>query len=524
MRVYRHQFKNHAGETKLSGKWYLEFRDHLETVRRLPGFTDKKSTEELGRKLERLVACKVNAEHPDAGLAKWLAAMPNSLRSRLVTVGLIDDAAVARQKPLAEHLEAFRQSLLAKGGTTEHVDTTCRRLAILFADCRFRTLADLKQSKVEQYLANRRAKYIRGQAHATRTKVKPGQSKEVLGLSRQTSNYYLARLKQFCRWAVREGHLAQSPVEFAPLVNAAVDRVERRALSTDEQRRLLATTQAGPPIYRIHGPERALIYRLALESGLRANEIKTLRRSSFRFGAQSTVVVEAANSKHRQKDELPLRPDTAALIEAHLAAKPASAAAFRLPRLGNLATMLRRDLAAARAAWIEEAPCPEERAERERSEFLAETTAEGYVDFHGCRHTMISSLARAGVHPKRAQKLARHSTITLTMNRYTHVSLGDQAEALAMLPSLEVEPLVQTAATEERLARRLALSLAFPGSPSVPACQSESAVGKPTPIDAKRGGAKKKGPKQGPLKDLKEVDRAGVEPATPGFSVQCSTN
>lgn len=56
------------------------------------------------------------------------------------------------------------------------------------------------------------------------------------------------------------------------------------------------------------------------------------------------------------------------------------------------------------------------------------------VDFHALRHTFITNLARGKVHPKIAQALARHSTITLTMDRYTHTDLGEQADALLPNP------------------------------------------------------------------------------------------
>src|SRR3984957_11478267 len=59
-------------------------------------------------------------------------------------------------------------------------------------------------------------------------------------------------------------------------------------------------------------------------------------------------------------------------------------------------------------------------------------------DFHAIRHQFISNLAAAGVHPKVAQTLARHSTITLTMDRYTHLGLLDQTAALDKLPSLPI--------------------------------------------------------------------------------------
>jgi integrase len=58
------------------------------------------------------------------------------------------------------------------------------------------------------------------------------------------------------------------------------------------------------------------------------------------------------------------------------------------------------------------------------------------ADFHSLRHTFISNLAAGGVHPTTAQLLARHSTITLAMDRYTHSFRGDEGAALAVLPDL----------------------------------------------------------------------------------------
>jgi integrase len=80
------------------------------------------------------------------------------------------------------------------------------------------------------------------------------------------------------------------------------------------------------------------------------------------------------------------------------------------------AKMLRKDLEAAKIAYRD---------------------ADGRVfDFHALRHQFISNLARGGVHPKEAQTLARHSTITLTMDRYTHLALADLTSALDRLPAI----------------------------------------------------------------------------------------
>ena len=59
------------------------------------------------------------------------------------------------------------------------------------------------------------------------------------------------------------------------------------------------------------------------------------------------------------------------------------------------------------------------------------------ADFHSLRHTFISNLIAGGVHPKIAQSLARHSTIALTMDRYTHLTAARQVDALKALPDLD---------------------------------------------------------------------------------------
>jgi hypothetical protein len=101
--------------------------------------------------------------------------------------------------------------------------------------------------------------------------------------------------------------------------------------------------------------------------------------------------------------------------------------------------MVRADLDAARAAWIRATKTPQERREREASSVLAYQDDRGGVfDFHSLRHQYISNLASAGVHPKMAQTLARHSTITLTLG-YTHAGQADLVTSVNNLPSIPVK-------------------------------------------------------------------------------------
>ena len=73
-----------------------------------------------------------------------------------------------------------------------------------------------------------------------------------------------------------------------------------------------------------------------------------------------------------------------------------------------------------------------------------------YADFHSNRHLFITSLERAGIRPKMAQTLARHSDVRLTLGVYTHVTVEDQTAAIELLPGPPVEKDERGGANGER--------------------------------------------------------------------------
>ncbi len=166
------------------------------------------------------------------------------------------------------------------------------------------------------------------------------------------------------------------------------------------------------------GYERALLYRLTVETGLRRKELRSLKVSSFDF-ENNTVTVVAGYSKRRREDVLPLRDETAADLKAFFAGKTPGAKAFggRYKQLTDKTSkMIEADLADAGILYTDDAG--------------------RYRDFHALRHTCGSWLAANGVHPKVAQAIMRHSDINLTMSRYTHIFRGQEAAAVAKLPDL----------------------------------------------------------------------------------------
>src|SRR5207302_1310836 len=134
-------------------KWYVEFKDQLDGIRRIPAFISKAASEELGRGVEKLVAYhRSSGGQVDPALTRWLEGLDEATRARLVVIGLLDAERAAARKRLVDHLEDFEASLAAKGGTEAHVKVVVNRLKRLIAGCGFKHFGDIRASKVQALL------------------------------------------------------------------------------------------------------------------------------------------------------------------------------------------------------------------------------------------------------------------------------------------------------------------------------------------------------------------------------------
>jgi hypothetical protein len=159
---------------------------------------------------------------------------------------------------------------------------------------------------------------------------------------------------------------------------------------------------------------------------------------------QASSSGQSLTTSARQGTQI-LHPEVVKLLEEWLATKPDLAPNTLLfPVSGPIPggkerkthKMMKRDLEGARKTWIEEVKAIEEQARRKATDFLKYCNADGlFADFHSNRHLFITSLERAGLSPKMAQSLARHSDIRLTLDVYTHVELHDQTAAINSLPA-----------------------------------------------------------------------------------------
>jgi integrase len=383
MKLFKPSDTNPIGETKERDNWYVDFRDHNRHRRRLRAFTSKSASEEFGRKLEALAAYRAADLRPQGDLARWLETLPRTLCEQLARIGLLDSQNSAAGKPLGEHLTDYHAGMLAKGDCKSHAQQERHKIETILAGCRFKCWSDLSASRLQLFLAE------------TRTRE---------NLSIRTLNGYLIAFKAFCRWYVQDGRAAESPVQHLRLLAQVDGKRERRALTAEELRKLIGAALAGPDVEGMPGSERAMLYRVAAETGLRWSELYSLKRLSFNLaGKPPTVTVLAAYAKNRREDSLPLRPETAQAVKDYfdgLRLLPAASAFPHMPRYRKGARLMEADLTRAGIPFKD---------------------AGGRVaDFHSLRHSFVSALARGGVHPKTAQDLARHSDINLTLNTYTH--------------------------------------------------------------------------------------------------------
>lgn len=383
-----------TGKSRKAKKYYGQYVDADGITRRVPLSTNKTAAEQMLNALVR--------------------------KAELGRVGVHDRFEDHRKRPLSVHRDEWEASLRANSRGEEYIKLKLTRLNAILESCSFKFLVDLSADKLELFLARLR---------------------DEDDLSIQTANDYLQAAKQFTRWLVANDRFERNPFLRLQGGNVKLDRRHnRRDISEEELTRLFEWVRQASRRAKLTGIDREMLYLVSAYTGLRASELASLKPDSFDLDAATpTVTVEAGYSKHRREDILPLHADLVNRLRQWLIGKPRGESVWPGPWAANKAAgkMLQADLKKARAEWIAESRTDAERKARIASSFLVYRDADNRVaDFHSLRHTFITRLIRSGAKPKEAQTLARHSTIKLTMDRYTHTGLHDVAAAVEGLPRI----------------------------------------------------------------------------------------
>ncbi len=386
--------KNTPGAIKVSKPspiWYGRYKDAQGAHRKVPLCSDKTASKQM---LAKLVT--------DAKLASHGLGDPfEEHRKRPLVCAACSSVGKADGKacpcPARPHLTDYRRLLESKGNVAGHVYHCRARVGALLSGCRFVWMGDIEPGPVLEWLAAQRG----------------------AGMSVSTSNGYLVALRSFTKWLVKDRRMAYDPLAHLSGINAKPYlKHARRALDEAELRRLLIMAGTSTVTFRgITGPDRRILYAMAMGTGLRASELASVHPGAFNLSDSPPVVnVQAAYTKNRKEATQPLPPDLAEALRGYLPGKAANVPVW--PGTWNVAAaeMLRIDLKASGIAYRD---------------------AMGLVaDFHALRHSYVTLLGRSGVSPRLAQELARHSDIRLTMNVYTHTGLYDLAGAVGQLPAL----------------------------------------------------------------------------------------
>jgi len=417
-------FKRH-GKSNRSGKYYASWFDHR-------GKRQTRSTGTTDAAAARRIANKLEAE--------------SALRREGVIDPSVESVQLEANRSIESHLADFENKLRSAGRCEHHINET------LGAIRKFATATGAAL-----------ARDITGDA-VTRYAVRLADG----GNSARTIQKHIGSIKALTRWLAAGSKLERDPLASLATPRPETDRrLQRRAMLPAEWESLKRSLANGPVRHGMSAAERITLYWTAIETGLRAGELRSLRRGNLHLsGSTPFITVAARSTKNRQAAKQYVSAGLAAELEKLAQRKHPAAPLFPMPRYG--AKMFRADLADARAAWIAEAnKDPQESAKRRESDFLAPVDQQGErLDFHSLRVTCATWLALAGERPQVIQSVMRHSVITLTMGTYARLFDDDRSGAVPKLNQFvgqlpEVEPLraTGTAGAEiqpirERSARR----------------------------------------------------------------------
>ncbi len=392
MSVYLRCKENLVGRVARSGKYWISFTDHQGIRRRMPALTDRRQSEALERQIESLAAARVGGDSATPEQERFIAGLPRAMVKKLVRWDILPNAKLDAARPLGDQIADYIAAMRALGRVESHCQNSRRFLERMAKECRWTRVTDITPDSILKWRDNLQQTVKAGIADSTVAKPKPA--------SARTKNAYVKAARSFVNWMMRQGRMNANPVNNIGNVEERGREVRvRRALTDDEVSRLLGV--AG---------DYSTVYLLALTTGLRRGELKALQWADIHLGAVRPFInVRASISKNHSTANMFLRQDVIDALRAN-----AGADAGRVCKMPGR-KRFKSHLAAAKIP--------------------AKDSTGRVVDFHALRHTYITALHRAGVSPRVAMELARHSRMELTMKTYTDATMLATADALDALPA-----------------------------------------------------------------------------------------
>ena len=196
----------------------------------------------------------------------------------------------------------------------------------------------------------------------------------------KTLQNYAEVIGAFCDWAIDREYLSDDPLKRLQKFNVEPSW-NRRAITLEEAQAILAVAPQ----------HRRLIYMIAMNTGLRAGELRQLIVSDFQNG----LILRPEITKNRKAGFQPLYQMVIDELTVSTQGKAPADRLLAVPK--DTASMLYRDMEKAGVPIV---------------------TDDGKLDFHALRTSFATFVVETGANVKETQSLMRHSTPDLTMRIY----------------------------------------------------------------------------------------------------------
>jgi len=151
--VFQPKYSKKEGGTDQSRRWWVGLRDHRRIVRTFPGYTDKRLTEEMGKKLQRLVEALGANEEPPKEVRAFIANAPPAVKERLVKFHMIEPEKLAAE--LRAYIEGREPNDLLFHGDTADGSMTKQTAKMLKKDLNVAEIPYVDDGKFHDFHAFR---------------------------------------------------------------------------------------------------------------------------------------------------------------------------------------------------------------------------------------------------------------------------------------------------------------------------------------------------------------------------------
>ena len=265
-----------GGKANRTGCYYMSWHDHR-------GRRHSKSSKTTDKAAAERIAAKLEADA--------------ALRRDGVIDAAMEQITQQSQRTIESHLGDYEAKITAAGRTEGHVNRAIRMIRTIAERAGFDTIGDITADGVNVYagdLLERR--------------------------SARTVHAHLTAVKGFTRWLSVHGKLPADPLASVRKPNPKSDpRLERRMLLHDEWHWLRSVALAeGPARHRMAAEERILLYAVAIQTGLRVSELRSLTRGRlFLDGDQPYITCKARSTKDSKPARQYVQPELAAELRRH---------------------------------------------------------------------------------------------------------------------------------------------------------------------------------------------------------------